>query len=239
MGGLGDEENLPTSDSLHNTLAFRGNSAQLFREAVEEVKRLSEGGREIFPPRFATLENPKSASALRTEPYSIHDGHLNPDEAVAIKILLDESSALYQYYAINFETSHKIREILGLKQGDWQSDVMDGLAEFGIFAGLAAGVREQIERNSPPLEDMIKKDWWSKFEEPLRKDGLVLGKYTVEAIEKVVAGYAERDIPTDPEGAKTPQEIRARIESKKHGAKLAGMLFLEARELASKTSKGH
>lgn len=236
---IGDEELNISLDSLDNALAFKGNSSQLFSDAVDEVKRLSSNGREIYKPDFASLRKPESAKTLKTEPDSQFDGPLNNEEAVALKILLDESSALFQHYAIDFETSDKIQEILGLPKDGWQSDAMEGIAKFGSYAGIAAGVRDQIRRNEPPPKelktwgDRTKKDWWERFAEPLKKDGLVIGRNTVTAVEGVVAEFAERDIPKVPEGAKTPEEIRARIESQKHGAKLAGKLYLETKELAS------
>ena len=238
--GLSGEENLPTTDSLQNSLAFKGNSTQLFRDAVEEVQRISLGGQMIYSPDFASLREPESARTFKLEPTSQNKGPLNQDEAVALKVLFDENSAFNQHFAINSETSKTINTLLELPIGGMQSDAMDGIVEFGTYVGIAANVREQINRTEPlpnakkSITNIIKRTWREKFEEPLQQDGLVIGPNTVAAIEIVVAKYAERDITNDPEHARTPEEITARIESRKHGARLAGRLYLEAKELASK-----
>lgn len=220
-------------------MAFKGNNLELFRSAIDEVNIITNNGGEVFPPTFPTWRRPESGTALQREPNSTFKGHLERDEAVAVRILLDECSALYQNFGVNDSTSRKISEVLNLPDGGWQTDVMDGIAEFGMLVGIAAGVRDKIEHNEPLPKAgtwgyRIDKEWRDTFEDAIKLDNFEISRNTVEAILKSISESAERDIPSNPEGAKGKEQIQARIDSRKHGAIKAKALYLEVKELAKK-----
>lgn len=236
---MADEKAISTN-ALDHALAFSENSAQLFSDAIEQVKILAKKTDAIYPPTlFPTVRNPYPESTIRLQPDSDFDGQLTLAEAAATVVLLNEVSALAQASGRTYEMSDKLHVVLQLPEDGWQSDTIDGLAEFGDMIGWAARIRERIISgegmpNGKTIGDMAKKGWWDKFEKPVRQDGLKLGKNTAQAIIKTVGELAERDIPNNPEGAKTPEQKAARIASKKHGAKLAAQLYLESLKMASK-----
>lgn len=238
--GIKLDRDLPSNDALDNSMAFKGNSAQILQSALEEVQKITQGGQDVFSPGFPTYSTPESGTALKTEPRSGFQGLLKKSEAVAEKVLLDETSAFYQNFAKNDQTARKIDEALQLPKGGWQMDATDGITEYGLYVGIAAGVREEMRKGEKPAKgrrsigDVVKADWRKKFEEPLKADGLNIGRNTSRAIKDSIAELAERDIPNNPEGAKTPEEIQARIQSKKHGAQMAEKLFFEVKDIASK-----
>ena len=234
------DEKVLSTNALDHALAFSKNSAQLFSDAIEQVKILAKTSDAIYPPTdFPRVTNRFLESTIRLQPDSDFDGQLTFAEAAAVVVLLNEVSALAQASGRNDEMSNKLHIVLQLPENGWQSDTIDGLADFGNMLGWAARIRERIISgegvpNEKTLGDAAKRFWWDKFEKPVRQDGLKLGKNTVEAIIKTIEGLAKRDIPNDPQGAKTPDKITARIASKKHGAELAAQLYLESWRLASK-----
>jgi hypothetical protein len=234
-----DEKALSTN-ALDHALAFRENSAQLFSDAIGQVKVLARTSDAIYPPiGFPTWRNRCSESTIRLQPDSDFDGQLTFAEAAATVVLLNEVSALAQASGRTDEMSDKLHAVLQLPENGWQSDTIDGLADFGNMLGWAARIRERIisgegAPNGKTLGDAAKRSWWNKFEKPVRQDGLKLGENTAQAIIKTIVALAERDIPNNPEGAKTPDQIAARIASKKHGAELAAQLYLESWRLAAK-----
>lgn len=230
-----------TTDILRHSIAFKGDSSRVFSEAIAEIKMLALHSNSLFPPNyFPSVRESRPETSIRITPDSyFFDGKLSQAEAATIIVLLNEASALCQSFAVDWKTSNKLHEALGLKEGDWQSDAIEGFSEFGDMLGWAAGIRERIlrEGKEPQLKtigDHAIKGWWDKFAEPVRQDGMILGENTAEAIVEAVGEFAERDIPRNPEGAKNQEEIRARIRSKKHGARLAKDLYLETLSFASR-----
>jgi len=234
-----DEKALSTN-ALDHALAFSENSAQLFSDAIEQVKILAKTADAIYPPiGFPTWRNRYPESTIRLQPDSDFDGQLTFAEAAATVILLNEVSALAQASGRSYEMSDKLHTVLQLPESGWQSDTIDGLADFGNMLGWAARIRERIISgegmpNEKTLGNAAKRSWWDKFEKPVRQDGLKLGENTAEAIIKTIVELAKRDIPNNPEGAKTPEQMAARIASKKHGADLAAQLYLEGLKMAAK-----
>ncbi len=232
----GIENNKLTTDILKSSLAFQGNSAELYQNAVEEVRRLSTDNRSIYPPKtFPDVRNPIPESSLRTKPSErIMEGALSPAEAVAVKVILDESSALAQSLGIGWERSAKLRKVLKLPKEGWGHDTIEAICDFGGYVCIAAGVRELLLADEKFKEgDIIKKDWHDEFAKPLRKDNLTIGENTSDAIVEYLTSYYEEHIPQNSEGAKNEKEIETRIASRKHGVLLGKKLYLETLKLAS------
>lgn len=235
----GEERGL-TQRILRHSLAFPENSGQVYWEAVEAVKRLAGRSDQIYPPtHFPSIRRSEPESAVHI--VSVHDsasGRINPAEAVAIMVLLSEASALTQAFARDWETTEKLSVALTLPEGGWQSDAIEGFADFGNFFRIAARVRDRMlsgegrpERRT--LGEVTARDWWDRFHQAIELDDMVLGINTAEAITKAIGYFAERDIPHNPEGARNNREIWTRIISRKYGVELARKLYLEVLELAS------
>lgn len=232
------DHSLPTRDILQNSMAFRGDNIDLFTGAVNEVYGLTQNGGSVYSPEFPSWRKPESGTRLQSEPSTSHMGALQRDEAVAVRILLDECSALYQNFGRNDSTSAKISEVLNLPKGGWQGDATDGISDFGYLVGLAAGVRDQIRENKPlPSKKtfgyIIDKGWRDLFAGPLKSDNFQISNNVASAIIKFITESAEKDIPLNPQGAKGEDQIKAKIASKIHGAIKARNLYLEAKELAN------
>lgn len=233
-----NEEKRITGRILKHSVAFGEHSSAVLNDAVEEVKRLSARG-DLYPPDFPTVRYSRPKSSVQLSSSSMLRGKISPAEAAAMKFLQDESSALAQSFARDWETTRKLQEALQLPKKGWQSDTIDGIGEFGTFLGIAAGVREQISSGEgkpkgKTIGDKLKRSWFDKFAEPIQQDQMVLGKNTAKAVQEAISEFTERDIPNVPEGARTEEEIQARIASKKYGAQKAANLYLETLGLASR-----
>ena len=117
------------TDALESVIAYKGNSAQLFAEAVNEVKVLTVDGKRVYPPKtFPSVRNPHPGSSILTEPDArIMSGALSSAEAVAVKVLLDESSALAQSFARSFELSRLVSQVLKMEEGATLGDILEEL----------------------------------------------------------------------------------------------------------------
>lgn len=230
-----------STDSLQSSIAFKGSSATLLTGAIEEVRMFVNNGELIYPPTtFPTVKNPVPKSSLQARlEHGIIIGPITPPEAVAIKVLLDESSALAQAFGTSFHISNMLSEALNLPQGGWQHDVIEGISELGYQVGIAAGVREQMLAGNNPKPDAktwksrIITFWHSQYALPLEKDGMTIGVNTTKAIQEYINQKAETEIPSNPEGAKGSDEVQNRISSRKRGTVLGGQLYLEALGLAT------
>ena len=144
QGAAPTTESTLTRDVLKHALAFKGNSIDLFNDAVSEVKSLTSDGSSVYPPyEYPSLYHPERATTLTKSPESGFVGRLAPAEAVAVRVLQEESLALMQSFARNFETSRKIDEILGTGEHTSQSDAMEGIVDFMQIISMASGVRER------------------------------------------------------------------------------------------------
>lgn len=229
-------------DVLEHALAFKGQSAQLFDEAVSQVRSLAQGQRRIYPPtQFPIPPDRVPESTLRLTPESDLNGRLLPAEAVAVTVLLTECSALAQAWGRNFKTSATLHGVLQLPPEGLDHDAIAGIAEFGDSLAAVAAVREWTENGEgepagTTMMDLVKRKLWRRYRNALGEDKLALGPTTAETIVHAISESARRDIPHNPEGARTPEDIAAKIEkieSRIHGARLAKQLYLEARTLAS------
>lgn len=226
-------------DALKHSLAFKGQSARLFSDAVEQVRLLSEAGRGIYPPiQFPIPPDGVAESTLRVTPDSDFNGYLLPAEAVAVSILLDECGALAQAWGRTFERSNKLHAALQLSPHGSDYDAISGFAEFGDTLAAASAVRERLENklgepDGTTIKDNMERKLWRRFSDSLGKDNLGLGLATSEAVISSIADLANQNIPNNPCGARTPDEIKSKIESRIHGARLAKNLYLEALGLAA------
>lgn len=235
-----------TPDVLAHALAFRGQTAQLMQEAMEEVGRLSAGGEDsIEPPMFFSkpgldLDNLpiklKSISAAKS------DRGLDFPEAVAARVLLSESQALDQALGQSFELSARLIKVLKLERGQLSDRAISGFAEFG------EGLRSvQIVRNlakygggkpsGAKVEDHLNQRLFDKFAGPLKNDNWTIGENCAGAIISGVVEQAEQlaGLPrlTSEEGEKEAKQME--ISSRAHGAKLAADLYLEVKALATRS----
>ncbi len=226
--------------TLIHALAYKANSGELFGEALDEVIRLTADGYDVYPPsRYPTWQNPVDASGLQRRPSFVELGRLTPAEAVGVKVLQMETIALMQYYGINSRTSLLLNDVLKIVNDGWQLDVIEGMVDFNIRIRVAAEARAiMIGDLSLPsgrtIGDKIKKSGLNMFSRVISLDQMRIGSNTAGLIENLVASGAQMSIPDNRVGAKTSEEIQARIASWQHGGKLANQLYLESVSLAAR-----
>lgn len=228
-----------TTDVLQHALAFKGSSGELFNGVVADVRALTATGGAVYPPVFPSWQEPQRVPALKTEPDSSQEGQLAPAEAVAFRVLGDESSALLQFFGRRFETSGKIDEVLGTGDEAWQSDAIEGIGELGGLLAVASGVRERMlggqeASGSRSLQDIVKLRWDRMFRQALQQDGLRIHAHTTQRAVEEIERRAREQIPQNPGGARNEREIEARIAGRMRGATLARDLYLETVDHAAK-----
>jgi hypothetical protein len=227
-------------DVLINVLAFKGQSGQLMASALDQVGRLTASGSALYPPvHFSDFDHWQVESSLLTAPNSEFDGRLSPAEGVAFLILLNECGAIAPNLFSNVEKSKMIQKMFGLGRDGWISDALDGFARLGSQLSRAAGIRDRLlagegEPVGGKMREVVRQNHWRVFAKAIVEDSFILGEKTVEAAVGEAARLAERDIQDNPGGARTPGEIRARINSFRKGAMAGGRLYLEARKLAAR-----
>lgn len=237
--GLDEKSRAVGPSFLNHSLAFGEQSGQVFNGIVEEIRMLSSQGY-LYPPEpILSLSHPEPESSITLVSQSDLGGRLTPAEAAAMKMLLTESTALAQSYVLSdWETSSKILQVLQLPKNGWQGDAIEALGDFGMRLGMAAGVRDRVlsgkgRPDTKTHSSFNQRPWWDEFVDPIRLDQLILGRNTADAIVKSVSHMSEKMISNNPEGARTQEEIQARIASRKHGVILASDLYLEALGRAS------
>jgi len=236
-----EEQGGLTDDVLRSTLVLRGQSRLFFNEAINEVNKIMATGNDIYPPSiFPHAGTRQPTTSLQLSSDSFGEGRLSPAEGVAVIILLGECNGLAQNWRKSEEITKKMAEIIGSSEIAWDFDLIDGMSEFGNMVGKAAGVRERLlnglgRPEGSTTKDILLKLSYDTFATTLKEDALVIGEKTTAAISQQVEMLAKRDISNNPEGAKTDVEIKARINGRTRGAKLAREIYLEARTLASKS----
>ncbi len=225
--------------ALGHSIAFRGNDIEMYRSNVAQVRELVARGQEIYPPAaFPTWSEPVPRSILRTSPTSELIGRLAPAEAVGVLTLLNESGALFQAFGQDSSATKLLLQTLGLPSRGWPTDAIEGITQFGEMLGSAAEVRDTIIRGEKPPtgstnSETAKRRSWDKFHDAIEKDNMILGENTSTVIVQMIDELATDIIPKNPDMARNAEEVKARIESEKRGARLAKDLYLEARQLAS------
>lgn len=233
-----------TPDVLKHALAFRGQTAQLMKEAIDEVSLLQGEDRQnkVYPPDFFPKPGtPREAGlVLKTEPSSELEAELTFSEAVALRVILAESEALSQAWGKSFKLSTKLSGVMGLSEDQWSSEAIAGFSEFGETIGSVALVHWLIQsRGGKPTEttmqDHLKNLLFDKFADLVSQDNFELGVCTANAIVVDIAQLAKENIPNMSSASEnSPKTIGLRVSSRRHGAQLAADLYLEARALAAK-----
>jgi hypothetical protein len=227
-----------TQRLITNSRAFGENSLLPYHQAVDEVRLLLPG--RLYPPRmFPSIYHPQPESSILRERANIMHGLLTPPEAVAILFLLNECAGLMQGFAVNLETTLKLRDQLGLETDGWPSEAIEGMADFGRHLGYAAMIRELIQsgKGKPVEKDwggLIKSKWWDTFMYDLIKDNLVLGQHTAEVAVSSIDSTTE--INLTPFSRDPSPEIACRIRDTKKGVRLGKDLYLEVLTFAQQES---
>lgn len=234
-----------TPDVLEHALAFRGQTAQLMKEAIDEVRLLQGENRlnKVYPPDFFPKPGRpwETGLVLKTEPDSELEAELEFSEAVALRVVLAESEALSQAWGKSFKLSAELEDVMRLSEGQWSNEAIAGFSEFGERVGSAALVRRLIQSgggkpSGTTMQDHLKNILYGKFSDPVLQDNLALSVCTANVIVADITQMAEENIPNiSSANENVPKIIKLRVDSRKHGAKLAAELYLEARALAEKT----
>lgn len=228
-------------DILKKSLAFKGVSTEVFKQAVERIRIKSANGEDLYPPaHFPMLPDTMPTTGVRNYSERINEGRYSQAEGVAIEVLLKELSVLTQSFGMNFTLSEKLNQVLQLPENGSDGEALDSMSKFGLILSKAAKVRENLligwQRPERPKnwEDKMMTDDYDCFAECLRADNLVLGRNTANKIVTLIEEEAREKIPNDLFGyARDEAKIKIRIESAIHGAKLARDLYLEVRENAA------
>jgi hypothetical protein len=233
MSNSGADESL--SLDAYDSIAFKGQSAQYLAQVIEDVLQLSRSGT-IYPPAFATWRNPVLEHGLSPQPHYKEDGMLSPAEAVAVKVVADEGSALAQNLFENYDKTMLISELVGNPDG-WPSDVVDGIAHFGYSLCGAIRIREKIARGEAiptgrTIGDDLIRNLWQRYQEPLKLDNMIIGKNTVTEAVKSADELVEREIRGVPEGAKNEEELQVRMRSRRRGIELGAKIYNQVLDVA-------
>ena len=130
------------STDSYDSIAFKDRSAQYLAETIDDITQLSRRG-PIYPPEFATCRNPELEYGVSLQQHIQDDGRLSPAEAVAIKVMADEGSAMAQNLFESTSKTRLISETVG-DPGGWLSDVVDGMADFGYSLCGTIRIREKM-----------------------------------------------------------------------------------------------
>ena len=217
------------SKDVYDSIAFKGGSAQYLAQTILEVEQLSRGGA-IYPPAFATWRNPELEFGMSLQPHIPNDGRLSPAEAVAVKVVADEGSAIAQNLFKSKDRTKLINELLGNSVG-WPSDVVDGIADFGYGLCGAIRIREQITRGET-IGDDLNRLLWQRYQAPLKLDGMVIRGNTVTAVAKFADELVEKEIRGVPEGAKNEEEFQDRMRSRRRGIELGAKIYKQVLDVA-------
>lgn len=249
--------------NLKHSIALKESSGQVYRECVEKVRALLATG-DIYPPRkfpmirrkplskeqeeiFPSQRTASSGAPIGNEMPHLDSGRLTPAEAVAVSILLTESSALCQNWTEDDEVGEKYNQVFGFSQDGFPRDAINGFCDFGAMFSTAAKVREWI-MHTPDADPRDVKgaidflEPWERFKNLIRDDGMRLGNKTADEIKKWMEQRVRFSIFYDnPHGYQYTMftelynmEYLPRVESAKHGIELARELYSEVLELASK-----
>lgn len=217
------------STDSYDSIAFKGESTQYLAKIIADITQLSRSGA-IYPPAFATWRNPELEYNISSRPHNQYDGRLSPAEAVAVKTMADEGSAIAQ----NTDKYKLISEVVGDPNG-WSYDIVDGMANFGYSLCGAIQIREQIVRGERIStgrinEDSFDRDLRQRFQVPLRLDGMAIKGNTVAAITKFANESVEESIKA--EGVKNEEEFQARVKSRRKGIELGAKIYMQVLNIA-------
>lgn len=224
------------SGDAYESLAFKGNSAQYLVQVIDEVTQLSQQG-DIYPPAFATWREPILKHGLSTKPNYENDSRLSPAEAVAIRVMADEGSAIAQNLFESTDKTKLINGIIGTPDA-WPSDVVDGMAHFGYQLCGAARIRDRIIRGESiptgkTMRELVDHRLWKRYKAPLQLDGMVIRGNTVTAITEEANSLVEQEIRGVPEGAKDEKELQDRMNSRRRGIEIGAKIYKDVLEVAT------
>lgn len=215
---------------LQNSIVFKGNSKK-FSENLEEIKNLSFGGKEIYPPtNFPTIGEPIAESFFSSYKKE-NEGRLSPPEAVGMLTILNEGTVLAQIANEFRDDTDKLREIFGLNKNEWPDEFVDGFLYFEEWITSISTLRDNYYNN---IMFGGNRDLWEneKIGEALNKDGYKIGENTTKKLIKLATNKVDA---FDTEFNKDNQNIKKeKKESKQKGAECARALYLEAVNLAEK-----
>jgi hypothetical protein len=223
------------SKDSYDSIAFKGGSAQYLAQIIDDIAQLSRSGA-VYPPAFATWRNPELEFGMSLQPRSQDDGRLSPAEAVAVKVVADEGSAIAQNLFKSMDKTKLISELVGNPDG-WPSDVVDGIADFGYSLCGAIRIRERIARGETiptgrTIGDDLNRRLWQRYQAPLRLDGMVIRGNTVTAVAKFADELVEKEIRGVPEGAKNEKELQDRMRSRRRGIELGTKIYKQVLDVA-------
>lgn len=235
-----NESLVPFSEfRLSSTKAFRNNSTELFKKAVEEATRLGEIG-DIYPPAEFPLPNtPRFISAVKfnleafpstINPTSPWD-NISQAEAVAFYVCSQELRAYTTAYTKrNEDLADEIcqrDDLLPYEQSDpWE--VITGFEQFLVRMSQATWTRHRLQegQKAPELEParvgvLVNNSAytdWGLYREAILRDRMALGPNTAVAAARVVTEYGRNHYGPH----------ISRVNSFKHGGELACNLYREA-----------
>jgi len=216
-------------------LVFKGNSAQYLAQVIDEVVQLARSGA-IYPPTFATWREPELENGLSSHPHDRNEGRLSPAEAVAIRVLADEGSAIAQNLFESTEKTRLINEIVGTPDG-WPSDVVDGMADFGYQLRGALRIRDRIARGEAipagkTIGESLDRRLWERYVTPLKLDGMSVRGNTVTAVAEETNSLVDQQIRGNPEGARNEKELQDRMRSRRRGIELGSRVYKQVLDVA-------
>ena len=208
----------------------------------------------IYPEVTNYREEGRRTAAIQ-KPEAVACGYLARKLAVLesnFAMSFDVSSKMQDLYI-------KQAEILDMKLpvgNIWQKDVSDGIKFFLMMINPISQVREKMEQElaasaaPPPRESRfnfsffrrkkvpnIREVFWDRynatFKDPLMEDEFAIGEHTTQRIVEQEMENLRESLPKNPGGARTEDEIQARIRSRELGLQIARSFYLKSLALAA------
>lgn len=229
-----DQYNQALSLDAYESIAFKGSSAQYLADSIRDITALSQQG-DLYPPSFATFRETE-IEGISLRPHDQREGRVSPAEAVACKALADEGSAMAQSFGRGKGESILFEEIAGFPNA-WPTDIFEGMGDFGNSLHGAIRARELIQSGiSIPTGktngEELDRRLWELYQSSLQRDGMIIGKNTVEAVSKDANGFVEQRIRGIPEGAQKEEELQNRMKSRRRGIELGEKIYQETLDVA-------
>ncbi len=197
------------------------NFAPLADHELRFVRGIKRRGGKVYAPHARATETGLSYSQFAIEPRSSFDGELSVFEAPVVLLLHNEArnlTAMMERGEID-----QVREVLGLTDEDWASQVIEGIANFVRGLSSVAAVRERLSRGEgrptgESIPDQNHAFWWDRFATLVVADGFVLGQAVARELVKVVGEQAAMGI--------VGEDAYAREEAQRKGAEMAEAIYV-------------
>ena len=223
----------------YETIVFKNQSAEILSQTIREVHNLTQQG-DIYPPKFPSVMFPEVASTISIHPSEKNKSPITPAEAVALKLLVDEISAIAQALSESGATEQSfINKTLNIQGEEYDAETVEGMSDFGREICDAVRARDLIIRghsqqpDKETIDGRVNQLVLDRFQEALVSCSLKITDLVVNiAIQKaceraksmIVAKLAKPKEPTEID-VEIKNKVKSRIRGIVKSAKLYTQLY--------------